>query len=233
MRRDQPELCPGGRSGLSDKDRAMSTQGIDVGAHSASQPREAVRLTTRHIENTGGDRPDAETWPLGHPRGGPNPMPAARWAGPRQPLQAHAMPDALKVFRPGGMVMVRGTCHRMPSEVESATGCAEPVGDRAAILDRIDGELHAGRPVAVSLSHSAKTEMTGDGCGRSALHVVARNYWPDGTVYYLCRDEAAHGQDIRLYVHEDDLSLVKPGLRTARYAADRESFVICVATAQG
>ncbi len=206
----------------------MSTRGVDVGAMTASQPRGPLRLTTQHIlANAGGSAP--ATWPLGHPRGAPNPMPAARWTGPQQPLQAHTAPDVLKAYRSGGVVLARGGCSPAGDAEESESS----YGMRADLLDRIDIELHAGRPVAVSLSTATACAAAGDACGRPCLHVIARNYWPDGTVYYLCQDGSAYGQDIRLYVHEQELSLVKPGLRTARYAADRESVVICVATVQG
>ncbi len=198
----------------------MSTGRVDVGAVAASRPREPVRLTTQNIRAAGREAPLA-TWPLGHPRGAPNPVPAAVWKGPRQPLQSCASPATLRGHWPDGAVLVRAA--------------APPSGDRddmapAELLDRIDAELHAGRPVAALLTLANRTEAGPE--DRQWLHIVARNYWPDGTVYYLGRPvSAANGSDIRLYVHEGTLALIKPGLKTARYSIDMEHVVTRIATA--
>ena len=201
----------------------MSTGRVDDGAVAAARPQEPVRLTTRNIQAAGREAPAAAlaaTWPLGHPRGTPNPVPAAVWTGPRQPLQACASPGALHGRWPGGAVLVRATA---PTAEQTNDGAP------ADLLDRIDAELHAGRPVAALL-----TPLTQTGAGQHDpqwLYIVARNYWPDGTVYYLGQSgSAAHGPDIRLYVHECTGALLKPGLKTARYSIDMESRVTRIAT---
>ena len=203
----------------------MSTPRVGVGGMTGSQPCEPVRLTTRHIDtDCPAEAPATTDWPLGHPRAADPPIPAARWTGRPQPLQAVACPGALQGRWPDGAVMVRG--------------CSETaaVGDEArrAMIDRIDVELHAGRPVAVSLESTAAPESPDDRPTACWMYLVARNYWPDGTVYYLGQVEWADEQlDVRLYVRGRGFALVKRGPKSGRCPLGLESIVTGVAIAQG
>ena len=202
----------------------MSTQRVDVGGKTGSPPCEPVRLTTRHIDTDGlTERPESTGWPLGHPRAADPPIPAARWSGRQQPLQAVACPRALQGHWPDGAVIVR-SCG------ESAAAGTEA---RMAMIDRIDAELHAGRPVAVSLESTDASDIGEDRPAACWMHLVARNYWPDGTVYYLGLVEWADEQlDVRLYVRERDYALVKRGPKSGRCPLGLESIVTGVAIAQ-
>ena len=203
----------------------MSTPRVDVGGMTGSHPCEPVRLTTGHINaDDPAEAPATTTWPLGHPRAADPPIPAARWTGRPQPLQAVACPGSLQDRWPDGAVMVRGSC-------EAATVGADA---RQAMIDRIDVELHAGRPVAVSLESTDAPDSPEDRPAACWMHLVARNYWPDGTVYYLGLVEWADEQlDVRLYVRERDFALVKRGPKSGRCPLGLESVVTGIAIAQG
>ena len=203
----------------------MSTPRVDVGGMTGSPPCEPVRLTTRHIDTEGpADAPETIAWPLGHPRAADPPIPAARWSGRRQPLQAIACTGALQDDWPASAAIVQGRCEKAAAGKEA----------RRAMIDRIDVELHAGRPVAVSLESTAAPENPEDRPPACWMYLVARNYWPDGTVYYLGQVEWADEQlDVRLYVRERDFALVKRGPKSGRCPLGLESMVTSVAIAQG
>ena len=211
-----------------------------------------VQLTTQHVDKRC-RRPSQRTpWPFGHPRGGLNPVPAAQWVGAPQVLQANA-PE--KHFKPWGTPGVTRDCGSYTVASLNAMGyrvggrlskkmmlprghgaevngkAVLPMAETTLILDTIDVELHAGRPVAVAVDYHAGGSPLGDGLSDHWFYMTGRDYLPDRTVYYIGQDNAASwGKNIRLYVHEETLSLIKPGVESSENAIDHEYSVVNLVT---
>lgn len=224
----------------------MSSQSAKPSVMPVSLPGEAVRLTTQHIDRKCRVPPATMNLPSGKWRGAIDPGATARWMGPRQSLQSCA-PDS--VFMPRGTKAMTMDCFTVASlslsenrtagltrtkmissrgPGDEVTGASvSPLERNARILDTIDVELHAGRPVAVAVSYAAGGEPAGDGLTNHWFCVVARDILPDGRVCYVGQDNAtAASREFRLFVNQDDLRLFKPGLRDPRFATDFEYTVV-------
>lgn len=210
------------------------------------------KLTTMSVDKTCRPPSQRTAWPFGHPRGGLNPVPAARWVGPPEPLQANA-PE--KHFKPWGTKGVTKDCGsyttaslnamgyrvggRLSNNMMLPKGHGAEVNGKAVlpreenirILDTIDIELHAGRPVTVAVDYHSGGAPRGDGLSDHWFYITGRQFLPDRTVYYLGQDNAASwGQNLPLYVHEESLTLTKPGVQNSDNAIDMEYRVVNLVT---
>ena len=197
----------------------MSTPGGDPDNGAASRLGDPVRLTSKNIAPERHHDP-ARPWTDDHPGGGVDPVPVARWIGPRQPLQARTETDT--VHRPSrgddddgfrleavaALAMLReppGTRYiPLPREGGPSIGATTQARENARLLNLIDLELHAGRQIVVAIDSMAENPFADE----RRIRIAARRYEPDGTVYYVGEDDASADGSIRLYVHEEDLSLI-------------------------
>lgn len=198
----------------------MSIPGGESDTVVTSRPGDPVRLTSKNIDSE--RRHNAATvWPPGHPRGGAVPIPAALWTGPRQPLQARTGADTracpaksdegngIRLEAVAALAMLReppGTRYvPLPREGGPATrGATTQVRENARLLNLIDLEMHAGRQLVVAIDSMAENPFADE----RRIRITARCYWPDGTVYYVGDDDGPADKSLRLYVHQDDLSLI-------------------------
>lgn len=198
----------------------MSIPGGESDTVVMSRPGDPVRLTSKNIDLERHQDP-AAAWPPGHPRGGADPIPAALWIGPRQPLQARTVADTLACPAKGeegrgirleavaALAMLReppGTRYvPLPREGGPATrSTPTQARENARLLNLIDLEMHAGRQLVVAIDSLAENPFADE----QRIRITARRYWPDGTVYYVGDDDGPADKSLRLYVHEDDLSLI-------------------------
>lgn len=210
------------------------------------------KLTSRHVDHQCRPLSRRAPWPFGHPRSGPQAVPAAQWVGPPEVLTAKA-PD--KHFKPWGTPGVAQDCGSYTVASLNAMGyrvggrlskkmmlphghgaevngkAVLPLEENIRILDTIDVQLHAGRPVAVAVDYQAGGAPAGDGLSDHWFYITDRDYLPDRTVFYYGQDNAASwGQNIRLFVHEETLALVKPFVRASNNAIDKEYTVVNLVT---
>ena len=199
----------------------MSIPGGDTATIAIARPEDPVRLTSKNTDLAGCRNPAMGDLPADHPRAAREPVPVARWIGPRQPLHAraaangrgHAAADAIGGGCHMGAVatltaLQEPPCTRYVPQCDrvanASSGDPRATQENARILNLIDLELHAGREVVIAVGLTTGGALSGD----RLLRITSRTYWPDGTIYYVGKDDAETGRDIRLYVHEDDLSLV-------------------------
>ena len=185
----------------------------------ATRPGDPVRLTSKNIDPERRHDP-AANWPAGHPRHA-QPVPAALWIGPRQPLQSRtganplACPaksdseSGLRLEAVAALAMLREPpgARYLPLPRDGGPTAAEATTqakENARLLNLIDLELHAGRQIVVAIDSMAENPFADE----RRIRITARCYWPDGTVYYVGEDDTSVDKSIRLYVHEDDLSLI-------------------------